>query len=283
MAIIIYKNSEGEIIELGNKKPILLEKIEGLSSVKNNIYSSKSIGSDGVVVSNESLDVKDVSIQICIVSNDILENEKKRADILRIFNPKNQGKIIYKNSLFEREIDVRIENSPKFSKSLNGKIQRCVIDFISPIPYLNDIYYSGEIISNWIGGWKFKFTLPFRFKQKGESKKNIYNSGHVETPVEVIFKGPALNPCIINNATGEFIKVIRELSSDDILYITTEYGNKKVEIENNGVRRNAFNYIDLDSTFFQLKVGDNMIEYTTDNDLEPQSVEIRYRNRYLGV
>ena len=256
MAIIIYKNSEGEIIELGNKKPILLEKIEGLSSVKNNIYSSKSIGSDGVVVSNESLDVKDVSIQICIVSNDILENEKKRADILRIFNPKNQGKIIYKNSLFEREIDVRIENSPKFSKSLNGKIQRCVIDFISPIPYLNDIYYSGEI---------------------------IYNSGHVETPVEVIFKGPALNPCIINNATGEFIKVIRELSSDDILYITTEYGNKKVEIENNGVRRNAFNYIDLDSTFFQLKVGDNMIEYTTDNDLEPQSVEIRYRNRYLGV
>ena len=95
----------------------------------------------------------------------------------------------------------------------------------------------------------------------------------------------ALNhyPCVINHATGEFIKVERTLTTDDTLYITTEFGNKKVEIERNGVRNNAFNYIDLDSTFFQLKVGDNMIEYTTDNDLEPQSVEIRYRNRYLGV
>ncbi|MDU8964607.1 phage tail family protein [Clostridium tertium] len=283
MAIIIYKNSENEIIELGNKKPILLEKIEGLSSVKNNIHSTKNISSDGAIISNESLDVKDISIQFCIVSNDILENEQIRAEVLRIFNPKKSGKIIYINSLFEREIDIRIENSPKFSKSLKGKIQRCVIDFIAPIPYLYDIYFSGEEISTWIGGWKFKFKLPFRFKQRGESKKNIVNEGHVETPVEIIFKGPALNPCVINNRTGEFIKVTRELTSDDILYITTEYGNKKVEIENNGVRTNAFNYIDLDSTFFQLKTGDNMIEYTTDNNLEPQSVEIRYRNRYLGV
>ena len=49
------------------------------------------------------------------------------------------------------------------------------------------------------------------------------------------------------------------------------------------MRQNAFHYIDLDSTFFQLQPGDNMIEYTTDNELEPQSVEIRYRNRYIGV
>ena len=101
--------------------------------------------------------------------------------------------------------------------------------------------------------------------------------------MEIIFKGPAVNPSVINNKTEEFIKVERTLTSDDTLYITTGFGNKKVEIERNGIRENAFHYIDIDSTFFQLKPGDNMIEYTTENNLDPQSVEIRYRSRYLGV
>ncbi|KXA13728.1 phage distal tail protein, partial [Clostridium perfringens] len=139
------------------------------------------------------------------------------------------------------------------------------------------------LISTWVGGWKFKFKLPFSFKKRGKSQKNVYNDGHIETPVEIIFKGPALNPSITNSTTGEFIKVDRELTTDDILYIKTNFGEKKVEIERNGIRENAFHYIDLDSTFFNLELGDNLIEYRTENDLEPQSVEIRYRNRYIGV
>src|SRR5699024_4879170 len=129
----------------------------------------------------------------------------------------------------------------------------------------------------------FPFSLPFTLKQRGETRQNIYNQGDVETPVEIIFRGPALNPKVINHTTGEFIKVDRELTSDDVLYITTHFGNKKVEMESNGVRENVFHYIDLDSTFFSLVVGDNMIEYTTEDELISQGVEIRYYNRYLGV
>lgn len=215
---------------------------------------------------------------------DNLEELIKCKEILmKTINPKRKGIIIYENSLKEYKIECLVETSPKFSKTINNELCEFIFTLVAENPFWKDIFEVGEIISTWIGGWKFKFKLPFKFKTRGETKKNIFNDGHVETPVEVIFKGPALNPCIINNSTGEFIKVIRELSSDDTLYITTEYGNKKVEIEKDGVRTNAFNYIDLDSTFFKLQVGDNMIEYTTDNNLEPQSVEIRYSNRYLGV
>ena len=45
----------------------------------------------------------------------------------------------------------------------------------------------------------------------------------------------------------------------------------------------AFDYIDLQSVFFSLQVGDNMLEYTSENGLDPQSVEVRYKNRYIGV
>ena len=44
-----------------------------------------------------------------------------------------------------------------------------------------------------------------------------------------------------------------------------------------------FDYIDLASQFFSLQAGDNVIEYASENGLDPQNVEIRYRNRYIGV
>src|SRR5699024_451552 len=98
-------------------------------------------------------------------------------------------------------------------------------------PYWLDIYESGELIQTWLKGFQFPLKLPFQLRQRGETMKNIYNEGDVETPVEIIFKGPAVNPSVTNITTNEFIKVNRELKSDDTLYITTERGNKKVEIK----------------------------------------------------
>ena len=120
-------------------------------------------------------------------------------------------------------------------------------------------------------------------QERGEPQKNIINTGHVETPVEIYFHGPAVNPSIKNITTGETIRIIRELTTDDVLYINTGFRQKKVEIIRNGTRTDAFDYIDLSSRFFSLQVGDNVIEYASENGLAPQNVEIYYKNRYLGV
>ena len=79
------------------------------------------------------------------------------------------------------------------------------------------------------------------------------------------------------------IRIRQSLTSDDTLYINTAFGKKTVEIERNGVREDAFDYIDLASEFFSLQVGENVIRYESENGLDPQSVEIRYCNRYIGV
>ena len=65
----------------------------------------------------------------------------------------------------------------------------------------------------------------------------------------------------------------------DVLVITTDFGAKRVEI--NG--ENVFNWIDLGSYFWQLQPGDNIIEYSSDDPVEPAAVTISYRNRYVGV
>jgi hypothetical protein len=140
-----------------------------------------------------------------------------------------------------------------------------------------------EPIMTWEGGWKWPFTLPFRLKQKGSKRKNIYNRGSLPTPVEIVFEGPAENPTITNRTVGETIRVKQSLAAHDKLMIRTEFGNLEVEIERNGVRENAFDYLDYSSRFWYLQPGDNMIEYTTENELDPQCVTIQYRERYLGI
>ena len=280
--IVKFSNKLGSI-ELTNKKPFLLSAIEGISEISSTAITSKGVKQDGESFNYSRYDKKQLVVKFSILASDKDELMQLRDKVIRVLNPKIEGLLMYKYGGVDMQINCIPEGTPAISLVGNRMSCEGEVVLIAYNPFWESIFENGDIISTWIGGWKFKFNLPFRFKQKGEPKKNIYNDGHVDTPVEIIFRGPAVNPSVINHATGEFIKVERTLTSDDTLYITTEFGNKKVEIERNGMRQNAFHYIDLDSTFFQLRPGDNMIEYATDNELEPQSVEIRYRNRYIGV
>lgn len=279
---LTYINEKGLSLDISYSPPYFLQALSGEDGLKNNISTNRAHNQDGETVINENLGSRHIDIT-GVLQGDTKKEILGRKDFLyRLFNPKLDGQLIYSEEDTVKIIKCKVEEAPKFSNRNVWRNKNFIVSLFCPDPYWLDEYETGKQIITWIGGWKFKFKLPFRFKQKGETKVNIFNSGHVETPIEVIFKGPAVNPCIINHTTGEFIKINRELTSDDTLIITTSYGNKKVVMEKNGIRTNASKYIDLDSTFFSLEVGDNLIEYTTES-LEPQSVEIRYRNRYLGV
>lgn len=270
--------SNDEALSIEKDSDYKLIKVEGIESSDYEINIEQYTQYDGGYTKKRRVLPRDILIMADYYNDENSETERQK--LIKFFNPKKQGILTVNYCGVERYILYEVESFKDLRENLYESLT-FKVDLVCPDPYFKE-YIIGEEISTWIGGWKFKFKLPFKFKTKGETRRNIYNSGHVEAPIEAIFKGPGVNPAIINHTTGEFIKVNRTLTSDDTLIITTAFGNKKVEIERNGVRTNAFNYIDLDSTFFSLVVGDNLIEYTTES-LEPQSVEIRYRNRYLGV
>ncbi|WP_317982814.1 phage tail family protein [Romboutsia faecis] len=280
---IKYISSLGEI-DFKNSEPIILQSITGLSETKAEHTTTKYINQDGEKYEKSNLNKKEIVIKFLLIGNSHEDYINYRNKILRVINPKaGEGELIYSYGDIQRSIKLVPDESPTMPIKSNTKFAECEVVLLAHDPYMKDVMEYGEEICTWVGGMSFKFSLPLSFKKRGETKQNIYNNGHVETPIKIYFKGPANNPCVINHSTGEFIKVNRELTSDDTLIINTEFSNKTVEIERNGVRTNAFNYIDLDSTFFKLRVGDNLIEYTTENNLTPQSVEIRYRNRYIGI
>ena len=112
----------------------------------------------------------------------------------------------------------------------------------------------------------------------------IVNDGDAPTPLVVEFYGPAVNPKVINETTGEFIQLNQTLGLEEVMRINTADGEKSVIfIDAEGVERNVFNWIDLDSTFFKLQVGENYLTYTADSDIQGAVVNFYYQNRYNAL
>lgn len=278
--IVFTFQSNGKTLSIDEPEYDILN-YEGLEATDYELEEQTNINGIGATKKRMKLLPRPISLEFDYVGRE--ENKSRiRQELISFFSPFRGGELTANYLGVERKIQYEVTGFFVNSKLLTEPLS-CLLELSCMDPMFEDILQSSEQISTWVGGWKWKFKLPFRMKQRGEPRKNIINEGHVETPVEIEFHGPAVNPQIFNLTTGEFIRIERELTSDDILYINTAFGEKKVEIIRDGSREDAFDYLDLDSQFFSLQVGDNVIEYQSENGLAPQSVQIYYYNRYIGV
>ena len=273
---ITYTNEKGQSITMGDSAPLVITQIDGLGSVQNDIQRQKAPGQDGSTITGSTLTERGLTFTGIILS---IDQEKYRRELLHVFNPKLSGTIKYEKGAVNKQIDCRVEIAPDFPSGYKGIYQTFIINLLCANPFWLDIEESQIELVSWIGGMTFPLSMPTTFSMAGESRINVINRGDVETPIRIEITGPATNPKLINALTGEYIRVKQSLLSGDIMTITTDFGRKRVEI--NG--QNAFNYIDLTSTFFNLNPGDNILELTTEDINDDARVEVSYRNRYLGV
>ena len=289
MGKLIFTNSRGFSVELGDESPFILTKIEGLGAVNAAIQTQKSPFQDGETYIDNLLEPRSISIEIMILADDTEEMMENRRKLLQVFNPKlGEGKLIYEYGNIKREIKAISELAPVFPDAGDFKdtMQPGLIQLYCPNPFWLDTFIESEEMADWVGGLRFPLQLPMMFAGRSSRQHTvIHNAGDVDTPIVFEFLGPATNPVVTKVDTGEYIKVNREIAVNEKLIITTEFGNKKVILENieTKERVNAFGWIDLGSTFFQLEPGNNLISYSADSGQETARVWIRWRNRYVGV
>lgn len=268
--------SDNKEIEVGKDSPFRLLLIEGLSEIQNEVSKSPNTLSDGSKVRNRRAGTRPLMIECEYTGKD---KEERRKYTASFFNVHNGGTLFIDYMGTKRKIDYEIEGYLAPLPNLHMPF-KFLVHLNCPNPYLLDIDETVEEIVTWIGGMTFPWSLPNTFATPGEKTLNVYNAGNVETPATYTITGPAINPKIINRDTGEYIQIDKELTADDTVVITTGYGNKRVEL--NG--ENAFNYLKLPgSSFMELNVGDNVLEFITDDVSSNASLKIAYRNRYIGV
>ena len=91
------------------------------------------------------------------------------------------------------------------------------------------------------------------------------------------------NPALLNVDTQEFIKLNYTMEAGDTLTVSTGYGEKEVTLKHGGIVTDAFRYLDVDSSYLQLSVGDNLFRYSAEGNLENLEVSIYHDDLYLGV
>jgi len=281
---VIFINSRGQSIELTNRLPFLLESVEGRGEIASEVQMQTAPYQDGATQIDTLLSTRSLTLNVSLIADNRDDLNSLRHQISSVFNPKiGKGKLTYRNGQTEREIEVVVDGSPAFpvGDAKGTWFQRTAINLIAPDPYWRDIFTENYKLEDFVGNFRFKFRFPVRFATRGDSRI-LLNKGDVPTPIVVEFRGASVNPRITNVTTGEFIKVNRTIPPGYKLVLDTSFGNKRVEIvAPDGVVENAFHYIDLESTFFSLEVGETKFGFITEGG-NPE-VYVEYKHRYLSV
>lgn len=223
------------------------------------------------------------------VNKSEIQNEEARKAITDILNPLN-GIIQMKVTLNSGKIynrDITVVSAPMFPTGLENRNldwQKVQLAYEANNPFWYADFEIVESFINEIPNFEFPFimspTAPVIFGSIVPNKIAL-NDGQVEAPVTIQVLNACVNPVITNKATGEYIK-FKDLTMyyRDELLIDTTFGQKKVTL--NGY--NVFNKLDAASTFFNLAIGENEIEFVQESGL-PTSAKINfiYRNFYITL
>ena len=228
---------------------------------------------------------------IFIINTSVLHSTEilnERRAITNICNPLNgtvQMQVtLNDNSVFNK--DITFTNAPSFPTGLenrNPNWQKVQLIFQANNPFW---YAEADIIESFYGVEPL-FTFPFTMSPSAPiifgnviPSKTAYNSGQVEAPIVIEIKGACVNPVITNETTGEYISFNNlVMTANQRLIIDTTFGQKKVELDG----YNVFNKLNYASTFFNLEIGENVIDFSDETGTPDATVSFIYKNLYVTI
>lgn len=290
---LTYINSRGERLELGVDSVYhcnISKDVEGISGVTSVIYSTNSMGQHGDTYVGQRIEARDIDVVGHINTRDKAQALELRRHMLKIFNPELSATLVYEYGGFKRVIDCRAYGEPKILK------KEVLYEFDLQIECLNPFWReeeeTKEDIASWGAAWHFPCviekdnTKSMIYGYRAESViVDCYNEGDISTGMRIRFTalGTVSNPILLNVDTEEFIQINATMKTGDVIEINTKYGSKGAKLIRDGVETDYFRYIDVDSTFMQLAIGDNMFRYDAASGVNSLEVSIFYSKEFLGV
>lgn len=281
MERITYTNPQGVSFEFSED---ILISLNGLGDVEADNQRQQSPFQDGSTYIDSLVGERVVDINFVLRSDNYGGIIDKRRDVSKATNPKlGLGKLIYESDGYLRQIEAVAESAPIFpdGDGRNQQYQKGTLSFLCPDPYWKTPSIEEE--PTFEGLFSFPFEGSFEMGIQRD-ERIIENDGDAPSPIQVEFYGPAENPRIENATTGEYIKVNQTLAEDEYMRIDTTSGKKNVVfVSPDGTERNVFNWIDLESTFFNLVLGENEIVYTAESDIQGAEVNIYWQKQYVNA
>lgn len=286
------KNLEELILDMVSTPDYILKSVDW-GTVQGTHHSYKYVNQVGASITNTSLGTRPITIEGWIVA----ENEKRMTALKRklnsFINPQEMLTLLYS----DYKIDFVPDETVKYSVGVaenNDAFAKFQITGTCPNPLFSDEFETTSTFVTTTPSFHFPLilseTLPdggiIFGKRTASLLINITNHGSVAVGMKIVFKanGTIINPKLINVNTQEEFVINKTMVDGEEIEIVTSIGEKSVrgKIEN-GDYTNYFMYKDVDSSWLQLEVGDNLFRYNADEGIDNLDVFVYFYNQYLEV
>lgn len=279
---LIYENQHGEKIDLLNDPDFILTAATGLSSLpQNNISTIETVVVDGDTVTNRKRSSRQV-----VLTHTLQHNVKAaRLKFAQTLDQGAKGKLRYSDERVNVYLDVEVETCEVANTEFPVTITTTLI---ANFPYWLDDEVQSVGNKAITGGWQFPFTFPVTFgvMNTGGSVL-IENNGDFDFGfiARLTFKGNVKKP-FVQNHEGKKITVdwgALEFIEGQALEISTMTGDLRADLlevdedENITSRLNFLGYVPLDSEFFKIMHGDNLISAGAEEGAQNIDLTIDFR------
>lgn len=258
---LIYTNNKMEALELSLSSVYTLNAING----RNEVEFAREVTLQGKIFSMTS------------------EREFLKNVLLKTFNPHVPGTLLYINELtgVKRFLEGNVSD---IQTSIKNNLIHFSIAIESKQPWKE------KAITKNIAVFTPMFHFPLILKPGGivmgykptNLEALVDNRAEVPTGFKcrlVATNGTVINPWIINKDSNRKVKINYAMAKNDVIEIISTDQEKKLFI--NG--KNGFKYIDIDTDFFILEVGKNVIGYGAETNVINLDVILYYTPYFLHV
>jgi hypothetical protein len=291
--IITWMSSGGSSVSFSKSDPtyILLKDYEGFGTPEVSFKTVAAPYQDGATLLDTRFNTRKFSINLMVTGPTLTDIQTAVNTLIRLFNPGSGPGIL--EFLYEDGTAYYINCSGRVIPSASGrsnKHQLVKIDLTAHAPFfytaaqVKTIGTAGTIMFNTdlTTNLKFPFTLP-----SNTANAIAVNGGDVAAGATIIIAGDVTNPKVSNTfgTTTQYFSFTKDMDVGDTMTITTHFGNKTVSYYDAtaGTTVNGFQYLDADSTFFQIMPGDNSLAFTSSAVSAATRVSVTWSDQYSGV
>ena len=268
---------------------ILIESIEGIYAFTGEVKTSPYSQTHGDRYKASRVLKRNIVV-IGKIFDDFWNN---RQLLYRVFRPGSMGQFKYTEpDRSDRFADYYVEACDIDQDPFRGQYQ---ISLICPDPF----FYAKDPEHVDLASWLSDFEFIHEFIAEGEEIghretsmiKEVQNLNGVDgigMKIVLTASGDVVNPYVYLYETGERITIGTTsnpytLTSAKRVEIETTTGKKNIVQIANNITTRINEYLDPDSTFFQLGAGINTIGYNAASGSNFLNVHIEYKMRFLGV
>lgn len=286
-----FTNTEDNInlVVDGNCPGIVIEHVDGIYAFTGEVLTSPYSQTNGDRYKSSRAVKRNIVIEGKIY-DDFWNN---RQLMYRVFRLGSTGEFCYTEpDKSNRYADYYVESVDIDQDPYRGQFQ---ISLICPDPFFYDAEAQHIDLAAWVSDFIFQHdfiaageTLGHRESSMIQEIMNMNGVDGIGVKIIMTASGDVTNPYVYLYETGERITIGTTanpytLTSSKRVEIDTTTGKKNIVQISNNVETRINEYLDPESTFFQLGAGVNTIGYNAASGANYLNVHVEYKMRYLGV